>query len=68
MKKIDCDKYEECLKNRAFDPFCYRIGPPKHQRYVEEGGFLYQRSSDCWWCLTGKTYLRQVEEKDDTKG
>lgn len=67
MNKVNCDKYEECLKDRSFDPFCYRIGPPKDRRIVDRGGFLHRRSSECWYVLTGKIWWREIG-KNDKKG
>ena len=65
MNKIDCDKYEECLKNKSFDPFCYRIGPPKDKRVVNQGGFLYRRSGLCWYTFTGRIWWKEIGRADD---
>jgi len=64
MSKVNCDKYEECLKCREFDPFCYRIGPPKDRRIVDRGGFLYRRSGTCWEGVTGKIYWMEIGKND----
>ena len=64
MNKVNCDKYDECLKCREFDPFCYRIGPPKDRRVVDRGGFLYRRSGTCWEGVTGKIYWMEIGKND----
>ncbi len=60
--KIDCDKYKECLENKSFDPFCYKLGPSEDKRFRTERGFKFQRSGLCWTILTGKVYWREVKK------
>ena len=68
MNKIYCEKYEECSKNKTFDPFCYYIGPPKDERVIRQGGFLYRRTGTCWYALTGKIWWKEIGKDVDTKG
>jgi hypothetical protein len=62
--RIDCDKYKECLENKLFHPFCYRIGPSEDERFRITKGYKYQKSGLCWTILTGKIYWREVEKDE----
>ena len=64
MKSIKnlCDNYENCLKNKKFHPFCYKIGPSEDKIYKLQGTIKFQRSGLCWAILTGKVYWMEVKE------
>ena len=61
MRKVPCDKYKDCLKNKKFDPFCYEIGPEEEKRIKKQGKIVFVRSGTCWTIITGKVYWKEVK-------